>query len=233
VSPFRPFLPPQCVYPKGPRRLPSLPTTHDRIVFSYPLSTIHYPLPTLLRFSLSTTPYPLPTLLRPLFSYSYELPLRQVLYFDNHPHCPGVWGSMRSISPLATRHSPLPLYKPLFPPARRTLWLATPFVSHPYKTPGVWGLFPFGFSRITGHESQVTPFHQLAASLASPKKSTPLQSSKSSLFSGNTGVGWVSRTQLRDTRGEGVPLRTYPNGRGTLQPSPLATRRSPLLPWTP
>src|SRR5258708_3624977 len=29
---------------------------------------------------------------RPLFSYSYELLFPQALYFDNHPHCPGVWG---------------------------------------------------------------------------------------------------------------------------------------------
>jgi hypothetical protein len=28
----------------------------------------------------------------PLFSYSYELLSPQALYFDNHPHCPGVWG---------------------------------------------------------------------------------------------------------------------------------------------
>jgi hypothetical protein len=63
------------------------------------------------------------------------------------------------------------------------------------------------FSRVTGHESQVTCFHQLAASLSSPKKSTPLQSSKSSLFFGNAGVwGGASRTLLRDTRGMGVPI---------------------------
>src|ERR1700730_15843048 len=28
----------------------------------------------------------------PLFSYSYELLFPQALYFDNHPHCRGVWG---------------------------------------------------------------------------------------------------------------------------------------------
>src|SRR6266849_10596412 len=53
----------------------------------------------------------------------------------------------------------------------------------------------FDCSRVTGHESQVTPFHALAASLSLPKKSTPLQSSKSSLFFGNT-------------RGGGAPLRS-------------------------
>ncbi len=41
---------------------------------------------------------------RPLFSWSYELLFPQVPYFDNLPHCPGVWGSTLF---LATRHSPL------------------------------------------------------------------------------------------------------------------------------
>ncbi|SRR6266851_1267569 len=31
-------------------------------------------------------------LARSLFSYSYELLFPQALSFDNHPHCPGVWG---------------------------------------------------------------------------------------------------------------------------------------------
>src|SRR5882762_1194678 len=44
---------------------------------------------------------------------------------------------------------------------------ATPFLSHPYKTPGGVGVFLPGCSRITGHESQVTSFHLLAASLSS------------------------------------------------------------------
>ena len=48
-------------------------------------------------------------------------------------------------------------------------------------------------------------FHILAASLSSPKKSTPLQSSKSSLFSQNAGVGWASPMLLRDTRGGVYP----------------------------
>ena len=52
---------------------------------------------------------------------------------------------------------------------------------------------------------QITSFQQLADSLSFSKKSTPLQSSKSSLFLQNT-RGGVSRTQLRDIRG-GVPLR--------------------------
>ena len=34
----------------------------------------------------------LATFIRPLFSYSYELLFPQALYFDNHPHCRGVWG---------------------------------------------------------------------------------------------------------------------------------------------
>jgi hypothetical protein len=45
---------------------------------------------------------------RPLFSQRYELLFPQT-YFHNHPHCPGVCGSPpHSISPLVTRHSPLP-----------------------------------------------------------------------------------------------------------------------------
>jgi hypothetical protein len=79
VSPSRPSFPLQFdVYPNEPHRLPSLPTTH----------------------------YPPTTFLRPLFSYSYELLFPQVLSFDNHPRCPGVWGSLRFISPLVTRHFP-------------------------------------------------------------------------------------------------------------------------------
>jgi hypothetical protein len=35
-----------------------------------------------------------PNFNRPLFSYSYESLFPQVLYFDNHPHCPGVWESV-------------------------------------------------------------------------------------------------------------------------------------------
>ena len=33
----------------------------------------------------------------PLFSYSYELLFPQPLSFHNHPHCPGVWGSLRPL----------------------------------------------------------------------------------------------------------------------------------------
>jgi hypothetical protein len=46
-----------------------------------------------------------------VFSYAYNSLGGQPLCFDNHPHCPGVWG----ISPLylATRHSPLAT-SPLF-----------------------------------------------------------------------------------------------------------------------
>src|SRR6267378_242211 len=50
----------------------------------------------------ATTRHPLPTLhslfVSPLFSYSYELLFPQPLYFDNHPHCPGVWGYKPPIS---------------------------------------------------------------------------------------------------------------------------------------
>jgi hypothetical protein len=76
-------------------------------------------------------------------------------------------------------------------------------------------------------------FHQLAASLALPRKSTPLQSSKSRLFLQNTGGG-VSRMQLRDTRGGEYLFAPHPTGLGVHTPAvPLATSRSPLLPWIP
>ena len=52
---------------------------------SLPLLATHYPLSTLFFVS-------------PLFSYSYELLFPQPLYFDNHPHCPGVWGYKPPIS---------------------------------------------------------------------------------------------------------------------------------------
>src|SRR5260370_20975717 len=58
---------------------------------------------------------------------------------------------------------------------------------------------------------QVTCFPQLAASLPSPKKSTPLQSSKSSLFSENTRGGGTSGHS---------PL---PPDTGTVSTSPQAT----------
>src|SRR6266436_5041474 len=38
-----------------------------------------------------------PILVGPLFSYSYELLFPQPLSFHNHPHCPGVWGSLRPL----------------------------------------------------------------------------------------------------------------------------------------
>jgi hypothetical protein len=106
VPPFRPPFPQQCgVYPKGPRRLPSLPATHQ------PLSS----------------PFVFITL--------------RMLFPPN-----------RISGPIATTHS-LPSVSSV------PLW-------------------------------QGTPFHQLAASLFLPKKSTPLQSSKSSLFCQNTrGMG--------------------------------------------
>jgi hypothetical protein len=107
VSPSRPSFAPQFdVYPKESRRLPSLPTIH----------------------------YPPTTFLRPLFSYSYELLFPQVLSFDNHPRCPGVWGSLRFISLLATRHFPkvwgllagsVSLCDSAYP-----LWIVSPFVSY-------------------------------------------------------------------------------------------------------
>src|SRR6266481_4666461 len=78
VSPFRPSFPPQSdVYPKGPRCLPSLPTTH----------------------------YPPTTFLRPLFSYRYKSLFPQPFSFHIHTKPRGGGISLRSISPLAS--SPL------------------------------------------------------------------------------------------------------------------------------
>jgi hypothetical protein len=84
-----------------------------------------------------------------------------------------------------------------------------------------------GCPRVTDHESQVTSFQSFAASLASPKKSTPLQSSKSSLFCQNAGVGWASRTQLRDARGGGYPrpYRTRSGGLCLAPPSSITSFR--------
>jgi hypothetical protein len=88
VPPFRPSLSPQSdVYPKGPRHLPSLPTTHDRIAFS--LSTTHYPLFFALCFHTVTNPFS-----------------RNPFRFTSIQN-PGGRGS--SALYLATRHSPLPL----------------------------------------------------------------------------------------------------------------------------
>jgi hypothetical protein len=52
------------------------------------------------RYSLPTNHFSSP------FLFSYELLFPQVISFDNHPRCPGVWGSLRFISPLVTRHFP-------------------------------------------------------------------------------------------------------------------------------
>src|SRR6266404_3896719 len=60
--------------------------------------------------------------------------------------------------------------------------IVSPTSPHPFAIP----LPVRCCSRVTGHEPQVTPFHQVADSLFLPKKSTPLQSSKSSLFCQNT-----------------------------------------------
>ena len=212
MSPFRPFLPPQSnVYPKGPRRLPSLPTTH--------LATRHS--------SLATSP---------LFSYSYELLFPQLLCFDNHPHCPGVWGSLRSISPLATRHSLLP-HKPLFRlPAGLLAGNSLVFTS--IQNPRGVGVISVRFftdhrSRVTSHARSV--FHESQAT-----------SHKSRLFISLPPLWHPQKSQLlcnqanpdsfSKTPGVGVPLcisSEWP--RCTFRPSysPLAARHSLLLPWTP
>ena len=61
----------------------------------------------------------------------------------------------------------------------RTPFSVTPLFSHPYKTPGGVGVFLSGCSEVTGHESQVTSFHLVAASFAlSPPSSAQPESSR-------------------------------------------------------
>jgi len=71
------------------------------------------------------------------------------------------------------------------------------------------------FYLATRHSPLPLCFHQLAASLSSPKKSTPLQSSKSRLFFGNTRGGGVSLCAS--------VLRSQPGGCVRISNSPLAT----------
>ena len=81
-----------------------------------------------------------------------------------------------------------------------------PFVIRSYKKHRGVGVFRPRFSRATGHESQVTSFHSLAASLSSlcplfDTRSLSFQSFAAS-FLKMPGVG-ASRRPLRDTRGGG------------------------------
>jgi hypothetical protein len=144
--------------------------------------------------------------------------------------------------PLLTTHQPL--FSALY-----FHTVTNPFSRNPFRFTSIQNPGGGGFCAVSRHSPLVTrhsftqsvvcegplplSFHQLAASLALPRKSTPLQSSKSRLFLQNTGGG-VSRMQLRDTRGGEYLFAPHPTGLGVHTPAvPLATSRSPLLPWIP
>ena len=84
---------------------------------------------------------------------------------------------------------------------------ATPFFSHLYKTPGVWGsplwIFPPRPSRPPDFQDipgDLLCLHAFPNSLSRRKNSSPLQSAKSKLFQQNTGGGG---TPQRSKRGKG------------------------------
>jgi hypothetical protein len=82
-----PALPFPMVAPR-PGSNPKPPSASTRRPTAPPLpATTHHPLPATHSLFVS-----------PLFSYSYELLFSQPLYFDNHPHCPPVWGYKPPIS---------------------------------------------------------------------------------------------------------------------------------------
>jgi hypothetical protein len=112
-------------------------------------------------------------------------------------------------------------YELLFPPARPNHFvfplLTDPLPANPFVfiiiriAPGcgdqIRELLPF-FSVRSVSLWQIHSFHTLAASLPAPKKSTPLQSSKSSLFFGNTRGGGTSMFRRRATqRGRGAHIQ--------------------------
>src|SRR6266852_4660192 len=63
----------------------------------HPRSTSHPYISRRSAFASSVPPWHL-QFVCPLFSYSYELLFPQVFYFDNDPHCPGVWGTSGFLS---------------------------------------------------------------------------------------------------------------------------------------
>src|SRR2546423_1001425 len=102
---------------------------------------------------------------------------------------------------------------------------ATPFFSHLYKTPGVWGsplsIFPPRPSRPSDFQDipdDLLCFHAFPNSLAQTKNSSRLQSAKSELFLQNTGGGGtpersnVARPSLRRRE----PFAERDQGRSTL-----------------
>src|SRR5260370_19592916 len=91
------------------------------------------------------------------------------------------------------RFSRLPAHIPLYFHMLTTLLAANPFVLTIVRIPPgcrdqARQLLPF-FSVRSVSLWHIHSFHTLAASFPAPKKSTPLQSSKSSLFFGNTRGG--------------------------------------------
>jgi hypothetical protein len=104
-----------------------------------------------------------------------------ILPFPRNPMCIRKGRVVFPRYPLLTTHQPLSspfvfiTLRMLFPPARISGPIATT-----HSLPSVSSVPPW----------QIPSFHQLADSLSLPKKSTPLQSSKSSLFCQNTrGMG--------------------------------------------
>jgi hypothetical protein len=91
---------------------------------------------------------------------------------------------------------------------------ATLFVSHPYKPRGI-------FCALSRHSPLPLCFHQLAASLASPKMATPLQSSKSRLFCQNAGVWGGHPGRNYGTPRAGYPLRSLCSALSALCVAPL------------
>ena len=69
--------------------------------------------------------------------------------------------------------------------------VTNPFSRNPFRFTSIQNQGVGGsLCALSRHSPLPLCFHQLAVSLASPKKSTPLQSSKSGLFFGNPGVGY-------------------------------------------
>ncbi len=103
------------------------------------------------------------------------------------PPCPRQKKSSRLLFAAPARHGG-PLfsqpYELLFPAARRSLGGQALCFDNHLNCPGCGDL-----RALSWHSPLPSYFQQLAASFALPKKSTPLQSSKSSLFFKNTRVG--------------------------------------------
>jgi hypothetical protein len=173
VSPFHPFLPPQCdVYPKGPRRLPSLPTTHDRIVIS--LSTTHYPLFFALYFhTLTNCSSLLPAGL--LAGNSFVLITIRIA-----PGC----GDLCALS----RHSPLPLYfHTLTNPFSHNSLVFTS-IQNPGVSPSLACSKNVLASVLSGPLWQIPFFQQLAASLRSQESQLLCNQANPASFSETPGV---------------------------------------------